>query len=437
MKGNDQILQKTIQLSDIALGGRLDPEHQEEFARLVREYTRLLSIVRFEKLTQMRGSIDRLHIGEPITTSAAENTLPVTLARPKMDRIDIVTTKLRSDWNITRETMLENIERAGFEDTVMQTMAARMRTDFEMLAIQGDPTTFAAVNTPVGYLLRNNTGWDLLTNGAHIVNASGAEIAREMFSATLRALPADKQVDNELRWLINPQTLIDYVDLYGGRATTGGDQANVEGTISQLMGLPVTVVPLIPANQTLTIAAATSGATLGNQLDPFIITAGTNAAVTIDVDNAGAVAITLTAGLRQVNQIASDINTALVAAGRPAVAYDDGYGRLLLQSPTTGAASEIDVQAVANSAYATLGLTVGVYVGSAAGAGGTMPEGTFVWLTNPKNFIWAMTLQTAVFSEFDKDFDRMEFTTFSFHDFVVENLDAVVKLTNVRRRALL
>jgi hypothetical protein len=36
--------------------------------------------------------------------------------------------------------------------------------------------------------------------------------------------------------------------------------------------------------------------------------------VTIDVDNAGAVAITLTAGLRQVNQIASDINAALVAA---------------------------------------------------------------------------------------------------------------------------
>jgi len=66
-----------------------------------------------------------------------------------------------------------------------------------------------------------------------------------------------------------------------------------------------------------------------------------------------------------------------------------------------------------------------------------VPEGTFVWLANPENFVWVMVLKTAIFSEFEKDFDRMEFTTYSYHDFVIENEDAIVKLENVRRRNLL
>ena len=433
MRNNDDIL-KTIETSDLDLGGALDPERQDQFARLIRDQAKMLAMVRFETLPQLNGSIDRLHIGEPITSDAQENTASVRGdVSPKLDRIPITATKLRSDWSITRETLMQNIEKQGFENTIMETMSERMRTDFEMLAIQGDPATFAAVNTPVGYLLRNNQGWDVQTDDVHMVDAAGAEIAREMFSASYRAMPAALQAQPGLRWFINPNTLIDYVDLYGARATGGGDDANASGTIDSLLGMPITTVPLIPSNKVLSVTAATSAAVLGNELDPFIITAGVDDAMLLDIDNAGGVPITLTAGLRNAAQVAAEINTAIGAT----VAYDNGYGALLLQSTTTGVASEIDIQNVAANAYTILGLTVAVTIGSAAGAAGNVPEGTFVWLANPENFVWVMVLKTAIFSEFEKDFDRMEFTTYSYHDFVIENEDAIVKLENVRRRNLL
>jgi len=57
-------------------------------------------------------------------------------------------------------------------------------------------------------------------------------------------------------------------------------------------------------------------------------------------------------------------------------------------------------------------------------------------LVNPQNFIWIHVLETAVSSEYNQNLDRVEMVTYAFNDYIVEDLDAVVKLDNVRRRAL-
>jgi len=433
MDANTDIIKTTIQQSDLLLGGELNPEQQNQFALRLREYDGLLNIVRFETLRQLQGTIDRLHIGAPITTYAEEDTLPIKQSKPQFDRLNILTKKMRSDWAVTRETMIQNIEQGNFENTLVDTMSARMKTDMEYLGIQGDETTFAGTTDDIGLLLQANDGFDLLTDDCHIVNAGGQEVAREMFAAAARAMPADQQNDPDLKWLINPNTLTDYVDLYGSRATAGGDRVNVEGVIERLLGRPVTTIPLIPAAKALSVTAATPAAVASDELDPWEITTGTNDQMLLDYDNAGAVGITLTSGLRYAHEISAEINTAIGAD----VSYADGYGRLILQSATEGAASEVDIQAVANNPYSLMGFTVGVTLGSADGVAGNVPEGTFVWYLNPQNFVWIMTLQTALFTEFNKDRDRMEFTTYSFHDFVVEDKNRIVKLTNVRRRQLL
>lgn len=436
MDQNTDIIKQTIQQSDLLLGGELFAEQQNKFALQIREFDGLLNICRFEMLRQLQGTIDRLHIGAPITTYADEDTLPAKQSKPKFDRLNILTKKMRSDWAVTRETMIQNIERGNFEDTLISAMTRRMKTDIEYLAIQGDETTYAGTTDDVGLLLQANDGFDVLTANAHIVNAAGQEIAREMFAAAARAMPADQQNDPDLRWLINPNTLTDYVDLYGARATAGGDRVNVEGVIERLLGRPVTTIPLIPDHKVISVTALTSAEVRGSEIGPWIIEtsgASQNNQLLIDIDNAGAVGISLTAGLKYAHEVAAEINTALGAA----IASPDGYGFLVLESTSTGAASEIDIQNVANNAYDTLGLTVAVTVGSAAGVAANIPEGTFIWLANPMNFVWIMTLKTALFTEFNKDRDRMEFTTYSFHDFIVEDLNRIVKLDNVRRRALL
>jgi len=431
MKENNNTLLKTLEASDLTNGGLLPREAQNEFVQIIRGTATLLNQVRFEKKTQRSGDIDKMRIGEPITQSATENALPISLSQPKFDRVPFNALKTRSDWNITREAMLDNIEQDRFDESVMEAMTDRMKIDFEMLGIQGDATTFAADNTPRGLLLRSNDGWDLQTNGCHIVDAAGAEISKEMFTAGSRAMPDERTEDEGVKWFIARKTLADYVDLYGTRQTDKGDQANMSGVIENLFGYPVQVVPMIPTQQALTVTEATSGWMMGTQYGPFDFDA-TNNNMIINVDAAGATLVTMTVGNLETSEVSALINAAVGAV----VASDAGDGRLLLQSTTTGIASTMTLDPVGNDCYTTMGLAVGTDTGTAVAVADTINEGTFIWLVNPKNFIWVHVLETAVSSEYNQTRDRVEMVTFAYNDFLVEDLDACVKVDNVRRRQL-
>ena len=62
---------------------------------------------------------------------------------------------------------------------------------------------------------------------------------------------------------------------------------------------------------------------------------------------------------------------------------------------------------------------------------GTSSTGTFIWLANPKNFIWVVKRDLKIHREFIPRYDRTEITVFQRSDFVIENTDAIVKATGV------
>ena len=62
---------------------------------------------------------------------------------------------------------------------------------------------------------------------------------------------------------------------------------------------------------------------------------------------------------------------------------------------------------------------------------GTDSSGTFIWLANPKNFIWVVKRDLKVHREFIPRYDRTEITVFQRSDFIIENTDAIVKATGV------
>jgi len=244
-------------------------------------------------------------------------------------------------------------------------------------------------------------------------------------------MPDERTEDEGVKWFIARKTLADYVDLYGTRQTDKGDQANMNGVIENLFGYPVQVVPMIPTQQALVVTEATSGWMMGTQYGPFDFDA-TNNNMIINVDAAGATLVTMTVGNLETSEVSALINTAVGAT----VASDAGDGRLLLQSTTTGGASTVTLDPVGNDCYTTMGLAVGTNTGTAIATPDTINEGTFIWLVNPKNFIWVHVLETAVSSEYNQTRDRVEMVTFAYNDFLVEDLDACVKVDNVRRRQL-
>ena len=427
---NEKLIEKTIETSDFLNGGLLSPEQQARFVTLVKRFATLLPLVRSVRMSQAKMEIDKLHVGEPVTESVDENTATATPSKPKFNKVELEARKVKSSWNISTETLQSNLEQNDFETTVMNAMTARISTDLEMLAIRGDTAIPAMLTDPVSKLLRRLDGWAKQAEGAHVLDAGGAEVQKGLFAEMKRMLPQQYKNDPNLRWFAADTIADDWLDVLSGRETALGDSA-LQGQGIAPLGIPLVKVPLIPDDLLVPVKAGPSGAAvIGMRFGPFLIVTGSNDTLSIKVNGGAAIAVVLPAGTLDPVTVAKAINAAFGAA--PAFAADEGDGQIKIATKTKGAASSIEI--LAGSANDTLGLSPGVVTG--ADAGGTVPEGSFIWLANPKNFIWGILDGTRIFTEFNKDFDRIESVVYNQIDARIENIDAIVMAKNVRRRTL-
>jgi hypothetical protein len=432
MSNSQEQILKTIETSDFGNGGLLNPKRQNQFTKYIREYGKMLPMVRFEQLSQTQTTLDKFYIGEPVSHAVEENTNEAYLAKPATGQIHLQTKKLKSSWNITTETLVDNIEQKGFEQTMMEGMTRRISTDIELLAIQGDEDKYAGATDVFGRLLKRQDGWDKLTDKAHILDVGGATVQKGIFAEMVRAMPQTYLQDPGLRWFVSKSVAIDWMDLLADRLTGVGDSA-LNGNAVAPYGIPMVEVPLLPDNKPLTINTGKAAKVVGDRADAFEIYTGQNDKLSLKVDAGTVTTVTLPQGTFTVGHIAAFING---TAGLAGVASDDTHGRLVLTSPTTGATSAIVIGAIANDAYETLGLHEGTTSGAAAGGATTVNEGSFIWLANPKNFVAALRGNTRIYTEFNKDYDRLETVLYNEIDFGIENDDAIVKAINLKKRDL-
>jgi len=317
-------------------------------------------------------------------------------------------------------------------------MSRRFATDMELLAVQGDTTTSGS--TPIAVLLAANQGWGVLTEDSHIIDAGGAQISPAIWEKAFRAMPDQHVMNPNLKWFYNTNTAIDWRATLNARATGLGD-LSIAGENTPPLGIAPMVVPYIPQNLAVPVTTATSATVTGTRQGPFTFTT-TNYLLKLDVDNAGAVSVDMGASAASVvlnaPQVCKLINDQYVAgfgATYQYVASTNGFGAIVLTSPTTGATSEIDIQASATNVYTILGLTIAAVTGAAAGAN-SLNEGTFIWLADPMNFIYGILGSTRVLSEYNKDYDRVEVVMYNDVDFAVENNDAIVKVKRLRKKVL-
>jgi len=434
---NENLIEKAFESAGFLTGGVLNATQQDQFVTYVKKFSVLLGMVRFINMPNPKYDIDKMHISEPVTESIGENSVSAYRGSGVFNRVELSASKVRSAWDITTESLQSNIERDGFEDHLMETMTERIATDLELLAIQGDVTTTGT--TPMQRLLVRLDGWDIQTNGAHIVDADGDEVSKNLFAAMLRAMPKQFKQDPGLRWLVSDTLANDWMNLLAERGHAVGDAA-LQGNGISPFGKPMIVVPLIPDDKALSLLAATPANVKGNRFGPFTTTAALNQLSLNNNAGLGPTTVTLTVGVLETVEVARQINAALVTAWGAAkdfVAQDDGEGRLEFVGTATGATNQVIIAAVGGrDVLPTLGLTAGTTSGSAAGSAGTVYEGTFTLLTNPMNLIFGMLAGTRVFSEFNKDYDRIETIVYNQVDAKVENINAIVKGVNIRRQAL-
>ena len=221
---NRQVIANAAITTDSVTYGLLNPEQARKFLQQTFEATTLRPLIRHEIRTAKTGEVDKIGIASRLLRAKVENTDDGYRANPKFDRIQYATTAVRIPWEITEETLRENIEGQGFEGIVTNLMTTQMGVDLEDLDLNGDTAT--AENAEDYDFLKINDGWiKQIANGGHVVDRSavnGGAMSLDVFYRTVKAMP-NKYNNGKLRWIMSPHRYQDWIyTLLNSAVSNGG-----------------------------------------------------------------------------------------------------------------------------------------------------------------------------------------------------------------------
>ena len=221
---NRQLIQNAAITTDTVSYGLLNPEQARKFLQQTFEATTLRPLIRHEIRTAKTGEVDKIGIASRLLRAKVENADDGYRANPKFDRIQYATTAVRIPWEITEETLRENIEGQSFEGIVTNLMTTQMGVDLEDLDLNGDTAT-ASSDDDYDFL-KINDGWiKQISNGGHVVDRStvnGGAMSLDVFYDAVKALP-NKYNNGKLRWIMSPHRYQDWIyTLLNSAVANGG-----------------------------------------------------------------------------------------------------------------------------------------------------------------------------------------------------------------------
>lgn len=201
---NSTIIRKAAISTGSLASGLLNPEQARKFIQQTFDATNLGGLVRHEMRTSKTGEIDKIGIASRIVRKKTENTDDNYRATVNTSQIEYATTAIRLPWEITEETLRENIEGQNFETIVTDLMTSQLGVDLEDLYLNGDEATDKA--DPDYDFLKINDGWiKQIANGGHVYDAKSEQgMSLDLFYKTLAQLP-NKYNNGKLRWLMSPK----------------------------------------------------------------------------------------------------------------------------------------------------------------------------------------------------------------------------------------
>ena len=206
MKNNRRVIKDSTITTGSISHGLLNPEQAERFIQQTFEATPLGPLVRHEMRRSKTGEIDKIGIGRRILRKKIENTDDNYRAGVNTDSVEYSTVAVRLPWEITGETLRENIERQNFEKVVTDLMTKQHGVDREDLFLNGDENV--SPDDPDYDFLKINTGWvKQVENNGHVYDAQSStgdgSMCLDMFYKGLQQIP-NKYNNGNLRWIMSP-----------------------------------------------------------------------------------------------------------------------------------------------------------------------------------------------------------------------------------------
>lgn len=272
---SDTLLEKVIRTTELREGGGLlEPEKADRFIDYMWDATVLGGQVRTIRMRGDEQEIDRIGVGERLmraATEAVDDGINVGVA---FARVSLGTKKLRLDWELSTESLEDNVEGEALEDHIARLMSAQAGQDLEDLAINGDTRL---TRDP---LLKVLNGWRRIArHSGHVIDANDfagdgdPTINRGIFNAALKAMPRKyMQRRNGLKFFAGANLMQDYLFslttsedvmtqsagaqiVQNGGANANGDAGWTVNVAS--FGIPVQEVPLLSEVQDGDYAGAT------------------------------------------------------------------------------------------------------------------------------------------------------------------------------------
>ena len=241
-------------------------------------------MVRHVMRSAKSGEIDKIGIASRILRGKVENTDDGYRAGVKTNVIEYACKAIRLPWEITEETLRENIEGQQLEAIITNLMTAQLGVDLEDLYLNGDERAskakafsaseayapgdmvtyngglyeFVASHTAGAWadseavligneedvdFLKLNDGWiKQISNDGHVYDASSDSAMKlDIFYKTLQMLP-NKYNNGKLRWLMSPKRAQEW-ELYLINQVIGKGGAVPESVYTQPVHIPTVSCP--------------------------------------------------------------------------------------------------------------------------------------------------------------------------------------------------
>ena len=247
-------------------GGLLNPEQSARFLDYMFDATVIGKVARTVRMKSDTTEIDRIGVGEKLMKLAAEADNTGANSAVQFSKISLTTKKLRLDWELSTESLEDNVEGADLEDHIARLMATQAGNDLEDVVLNGD-TSLTSDNL---YKSFNGVVKLAKANGT-VVAGAGAAVSREIFNKALKAMPRKyKQRRPELRFLSGSNLIQDYLFNSSNNiqnvnpqdiasSIIRGDQGGLGGPAGFVapfaFGIPIVEVPLLKETQTGTYAS--------------------------------------------------------------------------------------------------------------------------------------------------------------------------------------
>ena len=249
-------------------GGLLNAEQSARFLDYMFDATVIGKVARTVRMRSDTAEIDRMSVGEKLMTLATEGDTTGSNAAVTFSKISLSTKKLRLNWELSTESLEDNIEGPDLEDHIARLMATQAGNDIEDVILNGN----TSLTSDDLYKSFDGVVKKAKANG-HVVAGAGAGVSRELFNKALKALPRKyKQRRGDLRFLVGSNLIQDflYANSIGTNQTIPQDIASsvIRGATPGLggpagyvapfaFGIPIVEVPMLKEAQDGTYSGET------------------------------------------------------------------------------------------------------------------------------------------------------------------------------------